>query len=89
MEIPHDVNADSIEPHSLDHFESMFPVLMRDSGKVNFGGKDFLRDCIWFAGEVNALKFGFSNKVGQTLYLHEYETKESYQDKFGFHRNND
>jgi hypothetical protein len=39
---------------------------MRDSGKVNFSGKDFLRDCIWFIGEVNALKFGFSHKVGQT-----------------------
>jgi hypothetical protein len=80
MEIPHDVNADGIEPHSFDHFESVFPILMGDSGKVNLGGKDLFRDCVWFVGDVNALKFWFAHQVGQTLCLHDNETKDRYQD---------
>lgn len=44
MEIPHHIHAEGIEPHGLDHLETVLPVLVGDAGVVDLGGEDLGRE---------------------------------------------
>ena len=41
MIVPKHIHAQSIQSHSLDHFDPMVPVLNRDAGVVNLARIDF------------------------------------------------
>ena len=59
MEVPHDINTKSIESHSFDHLESMLPILMGDSGVMDFRGEDFLRNSFVFVEHMYTVEIGF------------------------------
>ena len=52
MVVPEDINAEGVESHTLDHFDTMRPVLKRDSGVMKLASNKPILGKIAFSVEL-------------------------------------
>lgn len=77
--IPHDVNAQWVEPHPLDHFDAVLPVLPRNARIVDFSGVD-RQYCLEVWWRDRCLKF---SPIGVPRAAENEEAQEDYHWEIG------